>query len=558
MNGNNDIDYQHVFVLLFIIVLLSYITGAMYANYVKAYLSTLVVDEYTYLYVLMPSAILVTVYIIYRYFELKPPTLDRLLVFITLFLGSLLFYAVSYVRNEYMVQYGGISYIFLLLSFIILLYKPVHIKYYAFLTVLLLLIIPIPISLISYVSASLSYLMGRIMALVPGVDYIESHNRVYLGMIDAIGKYRRFEISYACSGFVSLTSVLSIFPIISYIVVTTISDLRSKIVKSLVIILASASIALIGNIIRLLLIVIITKNYGYDLAMEFFHQSPSVIYVAAAVITAFYLLKKFFPIRVREKPVRYKMSYSSKNLIAFTLIMLIAVSQLYIYMGGVLVGEVLVRYTPYIPSLKIFLQNPATIVFNQTSVTVKKSIPVPSLTPLLGASIVQEIIIYYKNKYYMGYVEVAETPTRFHGWHVCLTFQNYNILRSWSVSENITINYLLIERNNRIMLLAYTIYRLPLSIGNKTTTTYVRISLFAPASERVRNREATILAEMLTAPVKNSNEAPTEYTGETYHLFEIVVLVENILVVTSLILFIIITFKEYVLERILYWRITRV
>jgi hypothetical protein len=76
-----------------------------------------------------------------------------------------------------------------------------------------------------------------------------------------------------------------------------------------------------------------------------------------------------------------------------------------------------------------------------------------------------------------GYVEVAESPSRFHGWQICLINQGYNIEKWWSETRNTTIVYAVISKGSTRLLLAYSIYTYPTSMGNL----YVRISLFTPA-----------------------------------------------------------------------------
>ncbi len=539
--------YRSLISTLLFFSIVSLLVTSIFKNVFIAYIASFIVEEYTYLIILLPSSLWLIIYMLMNYFDVVGLGFERLVPSVMLFLASLIFFIIYLIFNENILQYGILSFLLLVMSFVILIYKPRKLVYYIVFIYLLLSLIPIPLSWISEISTIMSHIMGRVAAFLTGSELVVMNNRVMLSLNDVDGIQRMFEVSFACSGIISLTSVLAISPIVVYLALRSYASPKRKVYGIFLALMLSSLITLLGNLIRLILILLVTRYYSYDLALEIFHQSPSLIYVSIAVLTAFIVLDRSLGrVYLVSKAKRVRTSATLAPLLrsslALSFVILIFLSLTYVGVVNIISENMFVQEYVKFYSFDAVLSNPTDILFNGTGVRVIVSKPSPSLTTLLGSSIVIGLRILYEQNSYSGYLEIAETPSRFHGWYVCLTFQGYKIVRSWTVLSNTTINYILLEKNKRYTLLGYTIYRLPVVFGNTTGVAYIRLSLFGAVFgnnyDELVNRMNKLFNTLTIKSIRKTSSGPWE-------LMEVIVILENIMVIANIIVVIIIIIKKY-------------
>lgn len=543
----HDIPSINIVVLVTLIGVIGYIASGIYYSLLISYTGILKIEEYSYLLVLVPLAAWVIINILLKYFRPVGVSVDRVLVFLALFFASLIFYAIYKMYSDNIIQYGVLSLVFLAWSFIVLIYRPVDIKYYLAIVFLFTFLVPLPLSWLNLVSGNLSRVMGYLVACISGGEYLTIGDRVLVYITDSMNLERVFEIGYTWSGVISFTSVLAISPLIIYRVIRSNASTSRKIIGLALSVLVASAVTLLGNFLILLALLLATKYYSYDAAMSIFRQTPFLIYVVLAVLSAIYVLNRVLGgaqvgkknggegfIRIREG--------GFTALLAFGLVFMVLMAYGFVWFAGSLGSEIIVGQLAFVQSMDAIFANPSIIVSNNTLVGNVSSLPLPSLATASGASVVNEIVIEYNSRLFPGYIEVAETPSKFHGWYVYLSSQGYRILKSWSIVDNVTINYMLLEKNKQVMLLGYTIYRVLVLTGNSTSIAYVRVSLFSPVA--MKNYGEIMLA------MKEIFESATKYAGATgyedsFMLFERIILVENILILASMALVVLVLSKNY-------------
>ncbi len=522
-------------VLMAFVFLIGFVASTIFRGMFLAYISSFYMYEYSYMYVLVPLLLFVLLDMLLNYFDPVGLSIDRLLLSLGMYFSSLLFFLIYRFYSEGVIQYGVVAFIFLVWSFLVLIYRPISVKYYFVVVFLMLLFIPPPLSWINYLSTNLSYMMGYLAAVLVGAEAKHVGDSFYVWIVDSVGNRRLFEITFACSGVISLTSVLSVLPFITYFIMRVDADLRVKIKAFLLSILVSTGITLLGNLLRLIIIFLVTRFYSYDLAMVIFHQSPSMIYVVLAIVSGFYVLWRIVGDKLwffkKESIISTRRTLFDHVLVAGFIVLLV----MSIGYGSVVNGlsTSAAGKSIILPSVDTLIANPLLTIFNGTGVRVLKNEPAPYLTTVLGSSIVREITIVYNDRVYSGYLEIAETPSRMHGWYVCLTFQGYKILKSWSIRDNVVVNYMLISKNNRVSLLAYATFRLLALFGNTTQPVYVRLSLFTPASIRNYENQVFVFKELFQ---KVSRNAESLSSSSVAGVFENIVYLVNGFIVLNLVL----------------------
>lgn len=526
--------YATPLLLLGLGIPLVYVLQRGYPYYLNSYLDYLGMPEYSYLFVLTPLSVVLAAHLIINGFAPSRPSLTTLVALLSLFLGSLLFYTLGGFSDTNSAQLYGVSFVFLGLSFLLMMLKPLTVRHFIGVLLLLLATVPVPLSLISYSSTSFSYLIGRFVALIMGAEVIETGSGFFLSVYDAGGTKRVFELVHACSGIVSIASILAITPLIVYAVMQSRGSLKARAAKAAAIVAAAVGIVFVGNAARVAAVLYFTQHDSYERALEIFHQYPSLLYSALAVGAAFFLMGKLAPPapgRGRRFPLPTGLSARGRRVaaVALTAVALVAFGLASLAPALAIAPA---RAGPQsLPTLDTLLNSPAKVVFNGTGADVLGERPVPALIAALGSSSVNLIVLRYNGSTYAGYIEIAESPARFHGWHVCLTLQGYTILREWRESSgDLLINYLLISRGGEKRLLGYTVYSLPFLLGNGTATAYVRVSLFVDVGGGVGVEEGA-------ASIRQMLELPLAAEGGGSGALERVLLIRNVLLAANAVVF---------------------
>ncbi|MCD6195871.1 MAG: hypothetical protein J7J82_03715 [Staphylothermus sp.] len=525
-------------VLVVFVSLIGFVVSTIYRGMFLAYISSFLMYEYSYMYVLVPLLFFVLLYMLLNYFEPAGLSIDRLFLSLGIYFSSLLFFLVYRFYSDTVIQYGVVSFIFLVWSFIVLVYKPLDIRYYLVLVFLMLLFIPPPLSWINYLSKNLSYVMGYLASVLVGAEAEHAGDSFYVWVMDSVGNKHLFEITFAYNGFIGLASVLSIVPLLVYVIMRTDEDLGIKIKAFLLSILVSSGTILLGNLLYLVTIFLITRFYSYDLALVIFHQTPIIIYVICivlAIVSGFCVLRKTMEEKTwssRETHVSLNQKDLINNALATSFIVLLLMSIGY----GVLVNSLTASHVGesiVLPSVEALAENPLLTIFNNTGISVLKNEPAQHLTIVLGSPIVREITIAYNNSIYTGYLEVAETPSRMHSWYTYLTSQGYRVVKSWTIRNNIVINYMLISKDNKLSLLSYITFKLLVLFGNTTQLVYVRLSLFKPTTMDGYGDDVFTLEELFQKVSRNTDNF---YSSRLTDIFEKIVYLVNGFILLNLVL----------------------
>ena len=135
-------------------------------------------------------------------------------------------------------------------------------------------------------------------------------------------------------------------------------------------------------------------------------------------------------------------------------------------------------------TMEDLLTNTTNILFRDIGGRIRYIVDENALAEVLGASIVKRFGLEYNGSLYEGYIEVAESPGRYHSWVVCLTVQGYTVNSTWSVKiRDRTYTFISFYKGVSRYLMGFSIYRYPVVIGGEKTTAYIRVSLMRSGIE---------------------------------------------------------------------------
>ncbi|MEM1683982.1 MAG: archaeosortase/exosortase family protein [Ignisphaera sp.] len=467
-----------IVVLILVAIALATTLYMAYRDYLYAYIRLMFTEDYSYLVVALPIAIGVFLKLVLDRFSIEGINVFRAVSSIMFLSTAITFYVIGEAVTEVHIELKTLSIVFLLWSFLALFLRSRKLVMGILSMMLLLVLVPIPRPIMDGLSSFFTDIVARTVAHITSAKLIESNGMIVLITKDPTGIERSFEIAPICSGIVSFLSLLSIAPLVIYLSSTSSASIRKRAMYTTLSIVSAILIVFIGNISRLVLIIVVTRTIGFEKALKFFHYTPSILYVVIATALSLYIISKLSRQKAVVKP--YTVSYIKPS-IAFSgsIAFLLFIAIVFNVLAPMASTVTLAQTTPSVISLPKLLENPTTIVLNSTDIFLFKDVPEPRLGTVLGIPIIRSIAFMYNNTLFLGYIEVADVPTKFHGWYVCVTLQGYRIHRSWTELGNITINHMLISKSGNMMLLSYTIYRYILQEG----TTYIRLSIMTPVSD---------------------------------------------------------------------------
>ena len=456
-----------------------------YHDVLKELFQAIFTEEYSYLFV-----VLVIFFFILALKSSKAPlsselSLGKVFAIALLALTSLMFNALAILFPSASLMFKTVSMVIFVWCLATLLYTKAGLRELLLPLLTLILIIPPPQELMAKISLFLSDKVGRIVAYLTGSELIAQGNKIILKVISTSGDRIVFEIATACSGIVSLSSIMAIIPLIIYVAITQGGSLKRRFFAVLLSIVIGSSIAFAGNILRVFLVVMAAKYWGLEAALTLFHSVPSLIYVSIATLLAFYVITKVTKVgRARVRKVKEVVWSTREHRNVMTLIASFAIIASIIMATLSIVpieAEGGKRLSLVAYSYEYVMNNVTGIVFND-DVKVIRSIDTPWLVKLLGSTVVKRVVLRYNETILSGYVEFAETAVRFHGWWVCLTFQGFKVLRVWNEGlGNSTLTYVFYtDKYGRAFLLAFLIMSVPINFGGKVDLGYVRLSLIKP------------------------------------------------------------------------------
>ncbi|RLG86475.1 MAG: hypothetical protein DRO15_06105, partial [Thermoprotei archaeon] len=401
MNGSTK--FIKVITLLIIFLSLAIIVKHVYGDFMGFYFRLAMLSEYSYILLLLPIAIAVFIKVVLDRFQIVGANLVRVFTF-TMFISiSILLYTLANLVIGNIIEFITLSFIFLLWG-ILTLFLSSRSYVSAFLTMsIFLLLIPIPRSLINELLMTLTSIIAKIVSILTNSALSISTNYPVLSTIDNLGMVRSFEINPMSSGVITLTFIIAITPLIGYLVSRSTAPTTKKLGIGTVSILIAISAVLLGNITRLVLAILITKYWGYEIGLIISHYTLSVICIAIAITISIYLCTKLPSKSVDTEVERGIVKIDIRWVVSVILAMLITI--IYPYASLITLQSTIMSNVSPVISLPNF--------FNE-SIIVNTDIPntsIPKLNELMKASIVKSFTLNHKGCEFSGYLEIDEDPT---------------------------------------------------------------------------------------------------------------------------------------------------
>lgn len=182
---------------------------------------------------------------------------------------------------------SGISLLLTITGIVIYIYGWEVLKKIKFPLILMLLAIPVPfIETIATPIQTISAISSAEIAQKIGLPIHRDELIIYLPNAS-------FEIGLSCSGINSIISLFAIGIIFAFMLE------GSRLMKTTIII-SAIPLALTGNIIRIVSILIIGNKYGQEVALDYFHDFSSLLLFSIALIGLFLVGRSFGRLRFKK------------------------------------------------------------------------------------------------------------------------------------------------------------------------------------------------------------------------------------------------------------------
>ena len=462
--------------------LLGFTMETAYRDFFQSIIKLAESEEYSYIIASLFS-VLAVLYLSVRYtgfsYGIRP---SKMILTTLIALISAAIYIASGIDIENRVQLMGLSFALFFIALIILIYDlntPSEII--PLLTPFLL--VPVPAGLLDVVTPVLSRYIGRFVGYLTGVRVIEMPGFTQLELITPSGEVARLSVEAACTGIVTISSIIAIVPILLYMISFSIDKPLRKLTITIISILVAFTIGIIGNILRVLIVVYIASRTSVEQAYTVFHYSPSLLYSTLSVLSAFYIVNKYSHFQAFFSRVLRSSRFITASweyiagvfLVAFIFTGIVNFALLEAQAGGIEQSYIAIR----IDDAQKFIQKPDEYL-SSSLIRFSSREYDAFLTRVLGALAVYRVRVVTISGIYSGYIEVVDTPARLHTWQLCLTLQGYNIISSWSESINGTrVSIIVLEKGGWRGVLLYTIIPVSISTSGGSTTLYTRISIQA-------------------------------------------------------------------------------
>lgn len=506
--------------------LVVFLAESVYREVIENYLKLMFVDEYGYLLVVLIS-VLTLLYCQLRNVGLSHEVrVGKVIVSILLADLSLIFYVSSLLDLMHATQYGGLSFVLIVLALAILIYNPVTLRDLTPLLSLFILI-PLPTSLIDSVTLLLSRLVGKLAAILTGARFIENPAYTQI-VVETPSGLTTFNVEIVCTGMAVLSSIIVVIPVIACLVAFSPCNVRRKAAGVFATLALAVLIGLLGSLSRVLLVIWGSSNYSVEAGINLLRYFPSVISSVLSVLIAFFITKKYAGLsRLTPRPSKagFRVEWGFVVGVLAVLLVFTAVYALtlhYVASPGFSSDEGVLPFRSIsieARELNDFMNNPSKYVFNNAEdLTLTHQVYNDYLTRVLGGLRVYEVGIARGNAVYSGYVEIADTSGRLHTWQLCLTLQGYRVLNSWSRFINGTMTHF-IEVEGEVLrgILSYAVIPVSVNTPDGRVGMYVRVSLMRllPCSSiSVASDTASILTELLPNRGRDLSQA---FMDTLYH-----------------------------------------
>lgn len=478
-------EYKFKLILGYLVVMamIGVFIQTTYRGYIDSILKLIFTEDYSYLLVTFLTITMV-LYLSLRYmgfaYELQ---ISRIVTSALLIVLSMLLYESSYLFPEYQVFLVGTSFSTMIVALLLIVFKPVSLSdVIPILTPLLM--IPIPASFLDFLNPILSRLVGRVAAFITGTRFIETSVFAMIEVETTRGIYS-FSVEAACSGILTISSVLVVFPLLAYYASISPDKPARKIKISLLALITGLLVGIIGNLVRVVLIILVAKYYDVELALNVFHYSPSIIYASISVLVSYAMIDRLAKMKhIVPRPLLNKgeLPYVRWEYITGVLIFMVLVSMI-----AQAIGVVVARsganvdgaegIIVYVDSIESFISNPARYIFSGFVRVVGIAYD-PLLTRVIGSIASYRVSFVVNNTYYFGFIELVDIPARLHTLQLCVTIQGYRVINAWGETLGaLRIGYIYMEKDGIEYLLAYALVPIILRLSMGDQLIYARISL---------------------------------------------------------------------------------
>ncbi|RZN14063.1 MAG: exosortase/archaeosortase family protein [Methanosarcinales archaeon] len=188
-----------------------------------------------------------------------------------IFIPGLILYIIGFIKLFPFLS--ALSFLFVTSGLILYFYGKNMMRCFLFPVSLLIFAIPLPVLILKKIAYSLQHLSAYYSTLlikIFGVQVTRIGSEIHL-------QNASFTIGLPCSGMNSLISLLALAVIFIYI-------LKCQPSKKIALLCVTVPIAIIANILRITLLLLLANHYGAEIAMRFFHDFSSLFLFIIAFI----------------------------------------------------------------------------------------------------------------------------------------------------------------------------------------------------------------------------------------------------------------------------------
>ncbi len=459
---------------------------SIYREYVETVLKLMFTEEYSYLLVSFTTVTLV-LYLSLNYMGFTHEVqLSKLLASAFLTVTSIALYQVSKLTLEYSIHILGLSFASATMSIMMLVFKPATIGDAA-LILTPLLTVPIPTGVIDVVTTRISRTIGMIAAVLTNTKFIDVGAFTTIHVETNQGVYV-FIVEAACSGVLMISAVIAVLPLLAYYAAVSSEKVLKKLKASLLALLIGLLIGFIGNLVKLLLIIVTAKYYSVDAAMSVFQCSPSIVYASISAFLAHTLINRLMQVKPIA-PRSLEASTSTPGLkwryVSGVLVLSVAIALLMQSLVTATAGTSVMYANSIVVevnSLDEVVKNPAAHLISSKSRVVELTHD-SFLTRISNALAMYRMSVVVDNALYHGYLEIVDTPARLHTLQLCVSLQGFKALNSWSeLREMLQLSYIAMEKNTGKYILSYTLLPIKVKTLSNEQVLYARVSILRPYS----------------------------------------------------------------------------
>jgi hypothetical protein len=499
-------DYSFKLIAGFVVFagLIGFLLETTYREFFESIIKLSLSEEYSYIIVSF-FTVLTVLYLATRYIGFSYGVrLSKVVFAATLLAFSIAIYMLARVDLERGVQLMGLSFVCVFVSLLVFVYEPSTLREVIVLLTPLLLI-PLPTSIIDSLTPTLSRYIGLLAGFVTGARVIESPGFTQIEVVSASGESVRLSVEAACTGIVTTSCIVAVAPLLAYIASFSVDKPLRKVTISLLSILTALMIGLVGNFIRVILVIYVAMNLGVEYAYTFFHYSPSILYSAISVLAAVYIMRRY--LNFKEIPSRslredFTPRATWDYIAGVLLLLIIVVGATSLIVQSASTGSGIPSVIVEAHSVSEYISNPAKYL-STSRLVFTGGVYDAFLTRVLGALSVYRVSASSIGELYTGYIELVDTPARLHTWELCLTLQGYSVKSSWSTDvEGARVNFIVIERGVWRGVLAYTLIPITIRTPSGGYNVYTRVSL---VSGEVVNATGKLTSALISIIVEHSS-----------------------------------------------------